>query len=373
MPVAMSRNPGLDFSFSGLKTAVLYRCRDLGPEGVQERRADLAASFQAAVVGQLTTKLKRALKKGEWEAVALGGGVAANGPLREAVGRLCEEMGVRLKLVPIALCTDNAAMIGSAARYVQPIPYPDYLGYDAFASGETGGPRSPTEPRWPTSSSTPVRAATSARRRSTQIVALHGEGYRFDLHEVDIESNDLLLRRHLERIPVVEVDGIEVSELILDRDALSRPGSILWGHGRGDRGVRRRRGVPGRRRATVAGRRRAALPLPAGADPGAEDGPRDDLLAGALRVHPHQPDPDPPRPLRLRQVRQARGRLQRRLAGLGDPQDPPHLRPAQHRPLRRRQPRPGDRHLLDLRRPRLPGRRGLRQSTRAWSATRSAS
>jgi N6-L-threonylcarbamoyladenine synthase len=140
MPVAMSRNPGLDFSFSGLKTAVLYRCRELGPEGVEERRADLAASFQAAVIEQLTTKLKRALKKGEWEAVALGGGVAANGPLREAVGRLCEEMGVRLKLVPIALCTDNAAMIGSAARCAEPIAYPDYLGYDAFATGETGAP-----------------------------------------------------------------------------------------------------------------------------------------------------------------------------------------------------------------------------------------
>jgi N6-L-threonylcarbamoyladenine synthase len=137
MPVAMSRNPGLDFSFSGLKTAVLYRCRELGPEGVQERRADLAASFQAAAVGQLTAKLKRALKKGGWDAVALGGGVAANGPLREAVGRLCEEMGVRLKLVPIALCTDNAAMIGSAARHAEAIAYPDYLGYDAFASGET--------------------------------------------------------------------------------------------------------------------------------------------------------------------------------------------------------------------------------------------
>jgi c-di-GMP-related signal transduction protein len=53
-----------------------------------------------------------------------------------------------------------------------------------------------------------------------QIVALHEQGYRFNLHEVDIESNDLLLRRHLERIPVVEVDGVEVSELILDRAAL---------------------------------------------------------------------------------------------------------------------------------------------------------
>ena len=50
---------------------------------------------------------------------------------------LCEEMGVRLKLVPISLCTDNAAMIGSAARYADPLAYPDYLGYDAFATGET--------------------------------------------------------------------------------------------------------------------------------------------------------------------------------------------------------------------------------------------
>ena len=136
MPVAMSRDPGLDFSFSGLKTALVYRCRELGPEGVAERRADLAASFQAAVVGQLVAKLKRALKGGEWEAVALGGGVAANGPLRAAVADLCERQGVRLKLVPIALCTDNAAMIGAAARHAAPLPYPDYLGYDAFATGE---------------------------------------------------------------------------------------------------------------------------------------------------------------------------------------------------------------------------------------------
>jgi N6-L-threonylcarbamoyladenine synthase len=136
MPVAMARDPGLDFSFSGLKTALVYLCRDLGPEGVEARRADLAASFQAAVVGQLTAKLERALKRGDWEAVALGGGVAANGPLREAVAELCEERGVRLKLVPISLCTDNAAMIGSASRFAPRVLYPDYLAYDAFATGE---------------------------------------------------------------------------------------------------------------------------------------------------------------------------------------------------------------------------------------------
>jgi N6-L-threonylcarbamoyladenine synthase len=134
LPVAMARDPGLDFSFSGLKTALVYLCRDLGPEGVEGRRADLAASFQAAAVGQLTAKLKRALKRGEWDAVALGGGVAANGPLREAVSALCEEQGVHLKLVPLELCTDNAAMIGSAARFATALPYPDYLSYDAFPS-----------------------------------------------------------------------------------------------------------------------------------------------------------------------------------------------------------------------------------------------
>ncbi len=139
MPVAMARDPGLDFSFSGLKTALVYRCRELGPEQVEARKADLAASFQAAVVGQLTAKLERALKRGDWEAVALGGGVAANGPLRESVAALCERRGVRLKLVPITLCTDNAAMIGSAARFAPAIPYPDYLGYDAFATGERAG------------------------------------------------------------------------------------------------------------------------------------------------------------------------------------------------------------------------------------------
>jgi N6-L-threonylcarbamoyladenine synthase len=137
MPVAMARDPSLNFSFSGLKTALVYRCRELGEEGVAERRADLAASFQAAVVGQLVAKLKRALKKGDWEAVALGGGVAANGPLREAVTRLCEEQGVSLKLVPGKLCTDNAAMIGSAARFTPALEYPSYLPYDAFATGET--------------------------------------------------------------------------------------------------------------------------------------------------------------------------------------------------------------------------------------------
>lgn len=138
-PVAMSRDPGLGFSFSGLKTALVYICRDLGEDGTAERAADLAAGFQAAVVGQLVSKVGRALDAEAWPAVALGGGVAANGPLREAVSSLCEERGIPFKQVSRELCTDNAAMIGSAARFVDPLVFPDYLSFDAFATGPRGG------------------------------------------------------------------------------------------------------------------------------------------------------------------------------------------------------------------------------------------
>jgi len=131
LPKGMDRAGGLDFSFSGVKTALLYTTRELGEAESERRRADLAASYQAAVVGQLTDRLERALAEGEWEAVALGGGVAANGLLRARAGEICRERGSRLKLVPAELCTDNAAMIASAARFVEPAPYPEYLAWDA--------------------------------------------------------------------------------------------------------------------------------------------------------------------------------------------------------------------------------------------------
>jgi N6-L-threonylcarbamoyladenine synthase len=135
-PVAMSER-GLDFSFSGLKTSLVYRVRDMGAQETELRRADLAASFQRAIVDQLILKVERAARSGEWPAIALGGGVAANGELRDRTEALCVELGLRLKLVPISLCTDNGAMIASAARYTEPIPYPDYLGFDAFATGDS--------------------------------------------------------------------------------------------------------------------------------------------------------------------------------------------------------------------------------------------
>jgi N6-L-threonylcarbamoyladenine synthase len=123
----------LDFSYSGVKTSLLYATRELGEAEAERRRADLAASFQAAVVAQLTGRLERALDPGDWPAVAIGGGVAANGLLRHEVAAICEPRGLRLKLVARELCTDNAAMIASAARYVEPVAYPGYLAWDAAA------------------------------------------------------------------------------------------------------------------------------------------------------------------------------------------------------------------------------------------------
>src|SRR6476660_6556395 len=119
-PVA--RVPGLDFSFSGLKTSLLYRVRDLPPQELEARRADLAASYQRAIVRALVERLEAA----GGERIAVVGGVAANSELRAALPDATA--------APLPLCTDNAAMIASAARYVDPVPYPDYLSLDARAT-----------------------------------------------------------------------------------------------------------------------------------------------------------------------------------------------------------------------------------------------
>jgi N6-L-threonylcarbamoyladenine synthase len=124
--------PGLDFSFAGLKTALLYRVRDLGEAAAQAARADLAASYQHAIVEALVLRVERALAQTGLDRLAVGGGVAANGPLR----RRMEELGVALQIPPRELCTDNAAMIASAARYVPALD--DFLGLDAYATGERG-------------------------------------------------------------------------------------------------------------------------------------------------------------------------------------------------------------------------------------------
>ncbi len=127
-----ARLGGLDFSFAGLKTALLYRVRDLGTQEAQRRRKDLAAAYQWAIVESLAARVQRGLEQTGLARLAIGGGVAANGPLRDRLAAV----GAELWVPPRELCTDNAAMIASAARYVPAIAYPGYLGLDVYATGE---------------------------------------------------------------------------------------------------------------------------------------------------------------------------------------------------------------------------------------------
>jgi N6-L-threonylcarbamoyladenine synthase len=123
-PVA--RVPGFDFSFSGLKTALLYAVRELSADEVERRRADLAASYQRAIVRALVGRTLQAVEETGHERIAVVGGVAANSELRTSLPDAA--------FAPLDLCTDNAAMIGSAARFVAPVQYPQYLALDAYAS-----------------------------------------------------------------------------------------------------------------------------------------------------------------------------------------------------------------------------------------------
>jgi N6-L-threonylcarbamoyladenine synthase len=122
--------PGeLDFSFSGLKTALLYKIRELGRgeggegaefgggEAARQRSADLAASYQRAIVDALVSRTAAALERERLERLAIGGGVAANSELRAAV----RDLGVPVWVPPVELCTDNAAMIAGAARFLEPL------------------------------------------------------------------------------------------------------------------------------------------------------------------------------------------------------------------------------------------------------------
>ena len=123
-PVA--RVPGLDLSFSGLKTALLYAVRDLSEAELAARRADLAASYQRAIVRALVGRLHAAAEQTGDGTIAVVGGVAANSELRAALPDA--------RFAPLALCTDNAAMIASAARFARSIESPGYLALDAYAS-----------------------------------------------------------------------------------------------------------------------------------------------------------------------------------------------------------------------------------------------
>ncbi|MFA6107564.1 MAG: tRNA (adenosine(37)-N6)-threonylcarbamoyltransferase complex transferase subunit TsaD, partial [Candidatus Latescibacterota bacterium] len=116
-PRGMSADPGYDFSFSGLKTAVLNHARALPKEALESQLPDIAASFQAAVVDALAGKAVRAVEETGAEVLALAGGVAANRALRDRLASECQARGVRFHCPPPVLCTDNAAMIAAVGVF----------------------------------------------------------------------------------------------------------------------------------------------------------------------------------------------------------------------------------------------------------------
>ncbi len=107
----------LDFSFSGVKTAVINYIHKLEQNGETVPKADIAASFQAAVVDVLCSHTVEAAKRIGQNKIALAGGVAANSALRAAFEKSCNEEKMKVYVPPIVLCTDNAAMIGCAGFY----------------------------------------------------------------------------------------------------------------------------------------------------------------------------------------------------------------------------------------------------------------
>jgi N6-L-threonylcarbamoyladenine synthase len=129
-PLPRPSLPGLEYSFSGLKTALLYRLRDLGEAVTDQDRADLAAAFEQSVVESLLAKLDQALDQAETDEVVVAGGVAANTLLRKRAAEVVEGRA-RLTMPSLELCTDNAAMIAAAGHYTgrQPADVDPSLGW----------------------------------------------------------------------------------------------------------------------------------------------------------------------------------------------------------------------------------------------------
>jgi N6-L-threonylcarbamoyladenine synthase len=119
-PLPRPSLPGLEYSFSGLKTALLYRLRDMGESITEQDRADLAAAFEHSVVESLLEKLDRALDESPAAEVVVAGGVAANSQLRKRAAEVVAGRA-RLTMPPLELCTDNAAMIAAAGYFTSSI------------------------------------------------------------------------------------------------------------------------------------------------------------------------------------------------------------------------------------------------------------
>ena len=113
--------PGLDYSFSGLKTSFLYTLRDelkKNPNFIEENQADLAASLQKTIIDILIDKLDKAVKEHpEIKQIAIGGGVSANSGVRDAVAKFCEKRGIKAFIPKRAFTTDNAAMVAIAGYF----------------------------------------------------------------------------------------------------------------------------------------------------------------------------------------------------------------------------------------------------------------
>ncbi len=203
-----SKLPGLDFSFAGLKTALLYRIRDLGPAQAERLRADLAASYQRAIVEALAIRVERALSCTGMRRLAIGGGVAANEPApRAACGARCR-----------ARCTAPGALHRQCGD--------DRERRTICASASVSRISRPRR----------LRDRRASCRRLMQDVVLYGRAgcclcdkarnvllrvrarRPFAFHERDIEQDEALLRAYLERIPVVKIDGVEAFELVVDED-----------------------------------------------------------------------------------------------------------------------------------------------------------
>lgn len=139
LPRPLLDRPGFDMSFSGLKTAVLRLRDDLvrAQGGLHEQdRADICAAFQRAVADVLAEKTRRALVETQAPTLAVAGGVAANSELRAALERVTEAAGARFLAPPLALCTDNGAMIA-------------WAGIEAYGAGHRDGMDLAARPRWP--------------------------------------------------------------------------------------------------------------------------------------------------------------------------------------------------------------------------------
>ena len=208
-PIARSGVAGLDFSFAGLKTALLYTVRDLGEEDAAARRADLAASYQRAIVEALALRVERALEQTGLRAPGVGGGVAANGPLRERLAGL----GVAAAR-PAARAVHRQRGDDRQRRALRRrrCRTPTTSALDAYATGERArcerdAARSSLYGRPGCHLCDDARAVLERIRARRAVRA----------REVDIEGDDALLRAYLERIPVVALDGERAVRLLRRR------------------------------------------------------------------------------------------------------------------------------------------------------------